>query len=481
MAVAVRQALQRMGLSLEAAQYAVGPMNLNSLAAWRDFHTDDDLDGLAKNPRSPGGTINQGGQQVRHPGFAVSVRTISNLKVMRLALKHHQHIQRTVTAANVTLAWLADWEFLVDFHKLVSKKKATDDDLPKIIMSDWAKTKDNLVNHFNEVFGVEGIPLSYLLRDESEVPPEADDPHADYEDDHIKELIARASHETAIYRADNRTLCRLLKKICKDTPSYTYVSKYQVDGRAAWQALIAAYLGPQHTQNQAAIYEAKILNATYRGESGRWDFEKYVTLHLTAHEHLESLVRYGYKMMDEGTKVRHLLKGVKTDKLKTVVEVVRGNKDYDTFETVSRRIKDYIVNDKSAQAAEGKPPGRQASAVKVVGRNGSEVFTDIDPDTSMEDKYYPPKEWAKLSSAQKKGVLLKRQQRGGSKQPASKNGGASAGTKRLSKKISKLEKKIAALTVDIDDGDSGAESGEEPPPKKKKGGGNRGHPALNRA
>ena len=32
--------------------------------------------------------------------------------------------------------------------------------------------------------------------------------------------------------------------------------------------------------------------------------------------------------MDEGTKIRHFLDGIKTDKLKTVVELVRGNANF---------------------------------------------------------------------------------------------------------------------------------------------------------
>jgi len=53
----LRTALNRMGLPVDAAQYATDTMEMDSLEAWQDFHVDDDLEGLAKNLRMPGGMI----------------------------------------------------------------------------------------------------------------------------------------------------------------------------------------------------------------------------------------------------------------------------------------------------------------------------------------------------------------------------------------------------------------------------------------
>ena len=128
-------------------------------------------------PTQPGGTIqDQNGNQVRHPGFLVGIQAITNIKVMRLALKHHQFIQRQVAPADINAAWIARWEFLPAFRKDAAKKKPEDDKLPKINMNDWAKTKEKIVMYFGDVFGRDGIPLGYIIRDEVDVPAEADDP-----------------------------------------------------------------------------------------------------------------------------------------------------------------------------------------------------------------------------------------------------------------------------------------------------------------
>ncbi len=479
MAAATRQALQRMGMSNRAASYATSDdgLGLTSLERFRDLHTDPELSSFVKNLKSPGGTIQQGGQQVRHPGFQISMVAISNLKVLRLALKYYQHVQRNVTPAMVTLNWLADWEFLVGYHEMVAKTTIVEADLPKIMMTDWARTKEKIEDHFSGLFGEEGIPLAYILRDEGPVPAEADDPRENYEGDHIKEMVARAPHQGRVFDADNRKMCGLIKKICASTPAYEYVGKYTANGRRAWLDLMQVYLGPQHTQNQASIYEAKIMNARFDGETSRFTYDQYVNIQRSAHTRLQALIKHGYVGMDQGTLIRHHLNGAKWEKLKAVIELLRGNPEYDTFDKVTRRIKDTIVTLQPMKAA----PSRTVSAV-VTNRRGDEMFPGVEPDTSMQDAYYPPEQWAKLSKAKKKGVMLARQKRGGA--PGKAKAPDADEKKKLKKENKRLRKTVASLTkkvsgVSIDD-DADGSSDDEPAKKKKNSTTNRNHPATNR-
>ena len=102
---------------------------------------------------------------------------------------------------------------------------------------------------------------------------------------------------------------------------------------------------------------------------------------------------------------------------------------------------------------------------------------------NVEDKYYKPKEWAKLSAAKKKGVLAKRAKRGGG------TGAVNAGP-RTKRKISKLSKKqiaslarqVAAMNVDGDVPESHDTADDHAPPAKKAKptSNNRRHPATTR-
>jgi len=368
------------------------------------------------------------------------MRMISNIQIMHLALKHHQQIQCTVAVPTITLAWIEEWDFLVNFYKAAKLKRVGDSDvLPTVIMTDWAKMKDKIVEHFTEVYGLTSIPLAYLLHDESDVKVEGEDNQDNYEGDHLKELIVHAPHEGATYTSDNWTLCHYLKKICEDTPAFEYIKKFKANGHEAWVALLAVYLGPQHTQIQAALYEAKLQNTMYKGESSCFTFAKLVNIHKQSHTCLEGLTDYGYKNIDEGTKIRYLLNAIQTDKLNTIIEFVHTNDAYPTFDAVVHRFMDSI---------ESTPIIHK---YKHDSRDGDEPFPGVEADMMIEDKFYLGKQWHSLTKAQKKGVLLKCKAHGSkakAKQPKAKEAG---GIKRLQKQISAFECQIFSFQVADDD------------------------------
>ena len=68
----------------------------------------------------------------------------------------------------------------------------------------------------------------------------------------------------------------------------------------------------------AATAEHKLINATYRGEGRYWDFKRDATSQKEQHTTLEGLKEYGYVGMDEGSKTRYLLAGIKNKALDSV-------------------------------------------------------------------------------------------------------------------------------------------------------------------
>ena len=129
---------------------------------------------------------------------------ISNLKVLRLALKYTETVQHTADPTLIDEEWIDAMDFVVQHHELVSKTKVDQSKLPKTTMNDWAKTKERIVDHFTGIFGAYGVPLAYILRETSQVKDEEEDPEENYYDDdltcnHIKELINRAAHEGQPY------------------------------------------------------------------------------------------------------------------------------------------------------------------------------------------------------------------------------------------------------------------------------------------
>jgi len=68
----------------------------------------------------------------------------------------------------------------------------------------------------------------------------------------------------------------------------------------------------------ALAAEKTMQTTVYNDEMKCWDFEKFVNLHKQQHSILDSLVLHGYAGIDERSKVRHLVEGIKTDKLDTI-------------------------------------------------------------------------------------------------------------------------------------------------------------------
>ena len=476
MAATVEDMLQTLGLSDRAAAYAVDDdgLGLDTLEAWRDLQVDDDLDALAKNFRSPGGFVRQGNRDIPNPGYAVSVQAMGNLKILRLGLKHFTNIQRTISTDDIDLDWIEVWEFLVEFKKEAMKNKPkSDTELPKINMKDWARTKEKIFKYFHSSFGTTGLPLAYVIREEEEVKAEAEDPQEDYNEDFIKELIQRAPMEGRTYITDNRTMADCILRMCEDTPAYEHINKksMQTDGRSMWNTLVEVYLGPQHVKLQQVIYEKKIRSYTYHGETRNFGLEKYINIHLESHARLASVD----KALDEGTKIIYFVEGIKDPKMEATLESIESTPDeHSTFDSVVRQLRDKLA--KIGSTDKGGPNRYRHVASVLTTKDGSEMFAGVEADMSAEDKYYPSKEWRRLSNAQKKGVLLKRRNRDGGGPPSKKRRVAAVNTKKLQKKIKQLERSISALQVDdrsMDD-ESKDDTGDDEAPS------GRNHPKLNR-
>jgi hypothetical protein len=75
------------------------------------------------------------------------------------------------------------------------------------------------------------------------------------------------------------------------------------------------FLGPSNVGNMASAAETKITGTLYNVEKKRFTSETYVIIHTEQHAVLNGLKDYGYNGIDDSSKVRHLLKGIKTTEL----------------------------------------------------------------------------------------------------------------------------------------------------------------------
>ena len=205
---------------------------------------------------------------------------------------------------------------------------------------------------------------------------------------------------------DNKMLFDKLAKLTREHECWTYIKPHARarNGRAAYMAFKNHNLGPNNIGNMAATAEHKLINATYRQEGRHWDFESYATLHKEQHTILEGLRKYGYAGMDEGSKTRHLLAGIKTTALDSVKTHILCNAELrQDFAKYVVLFKDYIM-----QTKVNKPQELNISSTTTK--------TEIEqkkrkPHGRVEDRY-TIQEYKALSNEQKKELKDLRVNRG---------------------------------------------------------------------
>ena len=471
---ALRQAYVRLGFTNLAAHAITDDQQIDTIAEL-SLLQDDDIETLCKVVRRPGGTIpNPVGdepQLVPDPGVPISLRAETNLKLAAYWVRHQGRISREPSAVNITLENVRKLRELRDLEK----DYEAPDEMPKIDEKDWTKTLDGLAEYLRACPGETKIPLAYIIRKTREVLPENQDPSVNYADV-FDEMINRAPHfqannvEHPNFVNDNHAVWQIISDWCRNEPCWTYVKPHQRrrDGRGAYFGLWNHYLGPNNIDNAATIAERKLETTTYDGEKRRWNFERYVKTHKDQHTILDNLKEHGYAGIDERSKVRHLLNGIKTDRLDSVKTRIMSDQTLrNSFDDCVILFKDFI-----AQASSMKNPTLEIAAFKTNPQQGDTNRVTKNKrqlETNVEDRYYTKIEYQKLSADQKQALYELRK------------GRKKTNAKKQPSQFNKLERKIAALQIKLDSlGDATVSSQQQDRDDNTAPTSNRNNPALQR-
>ena len=463
---AIRAALQRMGFSQEASNHITDAngQGLNDLTHF-EYLLDTEVENLCRQIRKPGGQIanpaaapgNNAPARIPNPGIPIAMTAENNLKRMCYYVRHSKRTSRTITAADITTANVRS---LIEYRRWEDVKD--DPTAPELTFRDWPRTIETIEEYLFNFLGTTKIPLAYIVRENSDVP--AADPVGGYETIQA-ELVARAPHHdganppvyTQTFKDDNQKVYELIAALTRDKDCWTYVQSASRtrDGRKAFYGLKNHYLGPNNVDNMATQAEGKLQNTTYSGEQRRWNFEKYVKTHVDQHAIIDGLTVHGYAGIDPRSKVRYLLEGIKTDQFDSVKAAIYASetlrKDFDGCVLL---FKDFIKQKGFTRTA-------NISAVQLTRqKNQRNDWDKVDPDMTIEDRYYDRKEYSKLTIAQKKGLSIKRKKRGHKSKKDGK--GRPQLSKREVKAVKRLLQKDDDKGDDVDD-DASESDGADPP------------------
>ena len=410
----MRQAFVRLGFT---QQGAVAVVNEQGIATLEELGllTENEIEGLCKTIRRPGGTmVGQGQGNVPNPGTAVSLRAETNMKLAAYWLKFRIKTSRVTQPGDIDLPAVRSIRGLRDWEDNHSALEAADN---IINVKDWPRTMEAIIELLRGNLGVTGIPLAYVVRDNEAIAADPADGWPTQQDEMINRapILNAAGNRTDTFITDNQRTWVIISEITRDKECWTYVKVAQRarDGRMAFRSLYNHYLGPNAVDNMANTAERKLVQTTYDGEKKRWNIEKYITVHTDAHHTLDGLRRYGYAGIDNRSKVRHFIDGIKTpslDAVKTrIMSDVRLRNDFDQCVTLYKDMieqqtaqerKSLNVSEVGTEGKDGQRGGQKKNQRGMVSAD------------QVEDRYYDAKEYQKLTSEAKQKLKRMREQRG---------------------------------------------------------------------
>ena len=377
--------------------------------------------------RRPGGTIAnpvaaqagaaQGNVQatIPDPGTAFPLVMEKRLKMLWYYKRHLQNVSRTFSPGQATLARLLQAWRLKERH---DSELLDDVPLPPKL-TDTIRIREAIENvtfYLQTKRGVRGHPLAYVTREAATVPPVADDPGYGIPDSD-SELIRRGDHSGPNFTEDNQTVWAAIRHVTHDGPAWSWVMSFARtrDGRGAFLALKAHYLGDA-TQGRLRAHADAVLSKTfYDGKSRNFSFEKYCE---TLNKAIQDLEDTGESVpMDR--QVRILLNGIKDPRLASAVNTVLSTPslraDFDLTINHLAQVLDLQAPHRGIHPAQS----RTISGIKTGGRGrggrgrgrGGRGRGRGQGNIEITDRYYTSEEWAALTSDQREQVCSKRSDR----------------------------------------------------------------------
>ena len=248
--------------------------------------TKDGLTALFDNLRKPGKiTTHPDGQVatrnnaviVDQEPFKVPAKSKMRLLIALEAVKYYQMVSRDVTAA--TMMWPALKNFYEQWEALESRAKLDKPDVPKLNkgmpVPKWAS---NMEVFLRGIIGARTAPMAYLIRPEGAVATPApalmpSQPHSAEHGSIEEELIARTSHNHALFRNDDGELYGLLQVALRGTPFESSIAsgRKRREGRKSYNSVISQHAGRD-------VYEKLIREAELYLKTKTWDGRGGITL-----------------------------------------------------------------------------------------------------------------------------------------------------------------------------------------------------------
>jgi hypothetical protein len=372
------------------------------------------------------------------PATSAPLCAKQNLKLMCYWICHQDCLSHMIAMPSITKESVCA---LINYHTAEQQHCTIIVTPPTINKNHWPLMMEALVEHLRSVQGTTGVPLAYAICEKVQVL-EDPDPSTNYATVD-EEMIARAPHTGAggvalqLYLVDCGAMWDIINVMCVTHPSLNHIKQaaWTHNCHAAYWALFDHYLGNSNVDHLANEADCKLLTATYCGKQKRWNFEKYVALHIQQHTILNGLKKYDNQGIDERSKIRYFMNGIKLPSTSAVYWTIKAHPKREcTFEWVVSMYKEFVQ-----EVVDDSP---KELIVTSTSTTKPHKLSKANTSVTIEDCYYSREEYNALTADQRKALHDLREKHG--KKPRSdcpkfKSGGkrnmsaiATNGSKELS-------------------------------------------------
>jgi hypothetical protein len=304
----------------------------------------------------------------------------------------------------------------------------------------WKQWEEKFVNYARSHIGSNGIPLSYVIREN-----DAPDIEGEYPD-FILETIAKAPHEGEFYLADRMQVFNMLVSFTSGQPSGDWLKstvKYS-DGRRSMQALRAHFAGEGNASRNIAEADRLKESLFYKSERAM-TFETF----LTQCQKMYNIYEKEGDPMSEDSRIRFLFKKVQHPGLQGAIEALKARlatNDAITYTQAANHIStsvselpEFLSKNRNISGLYTDKPGSD-------GKKGDPaIYND---DGSINTGHIPT--WRNLTPADRSIVHAERKRLGvgknkGNRKSGNDNASNANRAKQLSEQNKKYKRQIRAL------------------------------------
>ena len=237
------------------------------------------------------------------------------LDAMRVWVQEKEMFNIDIWAAdfNITVAK----EYIAKIHRKEDIGKDANRDAAKkpneFEGKDWNRFQKATDAYLSLLKGIMGIPLIYVIQKEDH-PPNI---NTNYANDRYGELIARAPLSSTTYGKDSHCVFQIIKGLVLKGPAFAWIQLQEAanDGRGAWKSLTAHYDGVNKKTMMKDEAYILIRTSQYMCEKRHFNFEKYLAIHIKAHQDLAD----NEEPMPKSRKVREFLDHINCNEMEAGV------------------------------------------------------------------------------------------------------------------------------------------------------------------